>query len=701
VIRREVIVKNSATDGTNLIGSIRINSSVEASYNSKTTIRSQLRLVFLITLSVFLCEAFVTFLLSSVSRFSLWPHVFLDAGLLVILLSPVLYFGLFRTLVMHIVERREVEEELRQHRDNLDEMVARRTAELSTANEKLKQEVEQRQQVESVLKENEARNRRIADHLPLLIARVNADQRYSFVNQEYENWFGIAPSEFVGRKVKDMLGSEGYEIVRGRIETVLAGRAVSYEDRLPLPDGTIRHYHAQYIPDIGSGGNVDGYFLVVGDITARKRAEEALQRAKDELEQRVGDRTEKLLIANMKLKREVEERRLAEEKLLQSKTLLQAVVDGISDPLVLLDKGMRVKLLNKAAVDYYCLPGSPVASDSACHRMFRNSIEPCEGCEVTRAIETGQGSKFERKGFIDPDRQEQVHLYPVELEDGEGCDVLLRVNDITEQRMFEKQLVQSEKMASLGMMVSSIAHEINNPNNFISFNVPILRDYIEEMIPIVDDHAVKHPDLEIGNMPYADFRADIDNLLENIEHGSGRITAFVSNLKEFSQLTDKIREEWVDLKSVIDRVLSFARVQVKKNVKSLVTHVPAKMPAIWCDPHALEQVLLNLLVNAAQAADKEDSRVELQVELRDGWLDHTIFEVRDNGSGMDEKTMQKIFDPFFTTKSHSGGTGLGLYVCHNLVESMRGRIEVESRVGMGSTFRIILPDKERRNRKRS
>jgi len=92
--------------------------------------------------------------------------------------------------------------------------------------------------------------------------------------------------------------------------------------------------------------------------------------------------------------------------------------------------------------------------------------------------------------------------------------------------------------------------------------------------------------------------------------------------------------------------------------------------------------------------------VELKVEIRDDWLEHTIFEVGDNGCGMDEKTLQKIYDPFFTTRPDSGGTGLGLYVCHSLVEGLRGRIEVDSKPGKGSTFRVILPDKDRRSKKR-
>jgi signal transduction histidine kinase len=307
---------------------------------------------------------------------------------------------------------------------------------------------------------------------------------------------------------------------------------------------------------------------------------------------------------------------------------------------------------------------------------------------------------FERKGFMNPDRLEHVFAYPVRGKDDRGEDVLLRISDITEQRMFEKQLMQSEKMASLGVLVSSIAHEINNPNSFISFNIPILKDYMQELMPIVDAYAERHPDFEIGHMPYSEFRVDITTLLDNIAHGSERISDFVSNLKEFSQVKERLEEDWIDLNSVIEKVLSISGVQLKKKVKSFIKNIPQSPPPIWSDPYALEQILLNLLVNAAQASDKRDSRVELSAQVRDSWLDHIIFEVKDNGYGMDEESMQKIFDPFFTTKSGAGGTGLGLYVTHNLVESLRGRIEVESEAGKGSAFKVILPDKERRNLKR-
>jgi signal transduction histidine kinase len=220
------------------------------------------------------------------------------------------------------------------------------------------------------------------------------------------------------------------------------------------------------------------------------------------------------------------------------------------------------------------------------------------------------------------------------------------------------------------------------------------------MMPIVDAYAETHPDLEIGNMAYPDFRRDISNLLDNVEHGSRRISTFVSNLKEFSRFKAEIKEEWIDMRQVIEKVTAICNARLKNDVESFTIDMPEDLPRIWSDADLLEQIVIILLINAAQAVEKQGSQVRLAVEVRDGWVDHVILEVADNGSGMDEETRRKVFDPFFTTKSREEGVGLGLYVCHNLVERLRGRMEIESRPGIGSTFRVILPDKERRRQKR-
>jgi C4-dicarboxylate-specific signal transduction histidine kinase len=148
---------------------------------------------------------------------------------------------------------------------------------------------------------------------------------------------------------------------------------------------------------------------------------------------------------------------------------------------------------------------------------------------------------------------------------------------------------------------------------------------------------------------------------------------------------------WVELKDVVERVLSICHSKIKRSVKSFVKNVPEDLPSIYTEPYALEQILLNLLINATQAVDKKDSWIKLIVSLVEGRQDQLIIEVSDNGCGIDEETQLKIFDPFFTTKSHVDGTGLGLYICHSMAERLKGRIELESAPGKGCIFKLILP----------
>jgi signal transduction histidine kinase len=381
--------------------------------------------------------------------------------------------------------------------------------------------------------------------------------------------------------------------------------------------------------------------------------------------------------------------------------MLQAVFDGILDPLILIDKKCRVKIINKVAAEYYGLDNPGDIIGKYCYDALRGRLAPCDGCEIPEAVMSDRSLTFERRGIMDPARLEQVVIYPVKEKADQVGDAIIRITDITEAKQLERQVIQSEKMASLGVLVSSIAHEINNPNNFVSFNIPILKDYLQEIVPILDEYADKQTDFEICNMAYPEFRQDIFKLLDNISHGSGRISSFVANLREFAQSGDQKPKSWVDLASITEKVLSICQGEINKTIRSFVKNISENLPEVYTDAHALEQIMINLLVNAAQAADKKDSWVKLNLTVKDDWQNHTMITVSDNGSGIDDQIRLKIFDPFFTTKPPAEGTGLGLYVCHNLVESLGGRIEVESVPGEGSTFTIILPDKERREKSRT
>ena len=258
-----------------------------------------------------------------------------------------------------------------------------------------------------------------------------------------------------------------------------------------------------------------------------------------------------------------------------------------------------------------------------------------------------------------------------------------------------KKAVQREKLPPLDLLVSTVAHEIKNLNNCTTFNTPILREYLERLTPILDDYAENHQNLDLFGMTYPEFRKDIFNLVNNIETASSRINEIISDLMEFIKNSYKGELRWLDLKQVVEKGIAVCRSQISRRVKSFDVNISENFPQVYTDPKALEQIMVNFLINAAQAADKKNSWVKLSVKQGKGiWRDSLIIEVSDNGCGMDIATREKIFSPFFTTKASGKGTGLGLFVSNSLAEALDARIEVESAPGKGSTFRIILHKEE-------
>ena len=261
----------------------------------------------------------------------------------------------------------------------------------------------------------------------------------------------------------------------------------------------------------------------------------------------------------------------------------------------------------------------------------------------------------------------------------------------TKVKVMNKKAVQREKLPPLDLLVSTVAHEIKNLNNCTTFNTPILREYLERLTPILDDYAGNHQNLDLFGMTYPEFRKDIFNLVNNIETASSRINEIISDLMEFVKNGYKGELCWLDLNQVVEKGIAVCRSQISKRVKSFDVNISENLPQVYTDPKALEQILVNLLINAAQAADKENSWVKLSAKLgKDIRRDYLIIEVSDNGCGMDIALREKIFNPFFTTKASGKGTGLGLFVSNSLAEALDARIEVESAPGKGSSFKVIL-----------
>ena len=550
-----------------------------------------------------------------------------------------------------------------------------------------------RKEDEETLRKSEERFRVLFEQAAVGVAQIEPGTgRFLRVNQCYCRITGYTREEMEKLSFPEITLPDDLQEDLSNMERLIRGevREFTREKRYRRKDGSIVWVKLTSSPMWAPGETPTSYIAVVEDISRRKAAEEDLKNALEalntlnrELEERVAERTSELT-------KEILIRREAEEKSRKNETILQAVFDGITDPLILVDREMRTILINQSGLDYYGLAASDFSGIDICENRQNPDNPTCKDCYIPSAVKNGQEKVFERKSFIRSDRVEQVAIYPLQSgEEKEGA-AIIRISDITEARMLQKQVVQSQKLASLGFLISGIAHEINNPNSFISFNIPILRDYLQDLLPIVDEYAGSHPSYEIGGLPFLEFRKDLFRLLENVEHGSLRINSIVANLKEFAG--HQGNKTWVetDFSKVVEKSLALCKGKIERLIKRLEVQVAEDLPRLVTDPGVIEQVIINLLINAAQSADKEESWIRLTVEEDPISHGRVFIEVRDNGCRMDEETVGKIFDPFFTTKAPGEGTGLGLSVSHTQIESLGGRIEVQSQKGVGSTFRVIL-----------
>ena len=295
------------------------------------------------------------------------------------------------------------------------------------------------------------------------------------------------------------------------------------------------------------------------------------------------------------------------------------------------------------------------------------------------------------------------HSYETRLIDkrGQAHDGIITVNllpgapwrvasflDLTERKQAEQQMLRADKMAALGQIIAGVAHEINNPNNFIVFNLPILKRYMEAIHPLLDRQAESQPALKILNMPYDAFWDDLYKLLANMEHGSQRITGIVAELKNYIRSHEAEDRRPADLRQIIQQVMILVGKQVGKMVKRFDVSIAESLPAVAVNAGKIEQVLINLIINAGQAADKEDSWVRVTAQASGEFVE---IKVEDNGCGIPEETINRIFDPFFTTKSRDAGTGLGLSIAQRIIEEHGGKITVSSELGRGSCFTVQLP----------
>ncbi|NDV26031.1 PAS domain-containing sensor histidine kinase [Desulfovibrio sp. JC010] len=281
-------------------------------------------------------------------------------------------------------------------------------------------------------------------------------------------------------------------------------------------------------------------------------------------------------------------------------------------------------------------------------------------------------------------------------DDGHTLYVEGKLTDISTRKENDRrrrQMVQAEKMASLGVLVAGVAHEINNPNSYLTLNLPTLRDVWNDAQEILDEYSDEHGDFVLGGLEYSELREQFPYLLGEMIEGAGRIKDIVSQLKDYSRQDSEDAREFVELNNVVRGALTFVRHKIKKTVRHFELTLPEKSPVVEGNQQRLIQVLMNLIVNSCEAMPAEDSHLSVSVSTSQGEKQkaRAMIIVKDNGHGIPQENLRHIEDPFFTTKRDSGGTGLGLSISSSIVKMNNGKLEFLSPPEGGTVAVISLP----------
>ncbi len=410
-------------------------------------------------------------------------------------------------------------------------------------------------------------------------------------------------------------------------------------------------------------------------LTLKQEEEADYNRRLVELEDEIASRTEELDEQRQKLS--VVDSYLARvsSTMEEATGRLETMFKAIPDEAVLIDRHHRIVMTNRENIT----PGRH------CYEAFFHRERPCENCRLARILVDKTPLTIAMKH---EDKYLEVHALPVYNRDHEVDGILEFYRDVTLEKTYEQQLQQADKLASLGQLVSGIGHEINNPNQFIRGNIKIIKQALEDMLPIVDEYQRSHEDLTIARLKYDFFREHILMLVEDMAHGSERIKAIVEGLRTFARKDEGLLVDTVDMNTLIEASARLVHNEVHKHA-DINLDLADDIPTFIGNSQKIEQVLINLMVNASQAMpDDRKGVIIARTRYAGGSI---IVEVEDDGQGMTENTLKQIFDPFFTTKRARGGTGLGLAIAYRIVEEHRGNMSVSSELGKGTVFTIRIP----------
>lgn len=499
-------------------------------------------------------------------------------------------------------------------------------------------------------------------------------------NPAAESIFAATASELVGHHA-GMLFEGGETVCLPFLETALTGHGRS-ERKTPCfremlgrrTNGDTFEMEVSFSP-VSAGGYKD-IFLLVRDVSARVTAQKTIAESEARFLQIF---------------------ELAQKVMSESEVRFRQIFEQSADAIFIFDADCKLIMdMNQVASRMFgyskeeLLDTSPdfLLNDNERRAVYRQAVSLNN--ESGYWVDIMQARKKDGTALYVSVRCRLISL-------GEQNALLCTVRDISERvraekeaRAIEAKLIQANKMTSLGVLVSGIAHEINNPNNFIMISSELLSRSWKDARPVLAEYHSEHPDFALGGVSYATMEGEIQGLLENITDGARRIRDIVNELKEFARDGGSAMRSDVDLNRVIAQATTIISHQIHRYTNSFHVDAQPDLPLVVGNPQQLEQVIINLLLNALQALPDKERSVRIR-SFFDRDAQTACIEVHDQGSGIAEGVGPRIMETFFTTKRDSGGTGLGLSISQSIVRDHNGTLTFSSAPDTGTVFCMRIP----------
>ena len=395
--------------------------------------------------------------------------------------------------------------------------------------------------------------------------------------------------------------------------------------------------------------------------------------------------------------RDISERKAGESALRQSEERFRQLFEQNEEALIIFRSGtIAIVDVNPAAVDLYRYTRNRMIKYGPSLFLARPDLirlrELMSGIGDTGSFSLDNITTTGKDG-----RNIRVNIRAKTISLSEGDLVYCTFLDITEKARLEEEaallhskLIHANKMTSLGVLVSSVAHEVNNPNNFIMFNASLLTDAWRDALSVLSRHNRENGEFSLGGLPFSEMKDVVPKLLQGVSEGARRIKLIVDNLKDFARQDNAVTEAPVDMNKVVSDSVSMLASQIKRHTRAFSLDLAAYLPPVKGSYQQLEQVVINLIMNALQALPGKDRAVTVSTKPGPG-EGYILITITDEGTGMSKEVMKKIMEPFFTTKLDTGGTGLGLSISYSIIKEHGGSMAFESAPGKGTKATVTLP----------